>query len=122
VKIPGEQFHALVNDLHAQAREGIVVLPYFCDLVAASADSELQIIQEEKESNRVAALEKELATALSYISACKDCETCKHIIAPIMADDCMADCENCPGGPCKGICKTCRDGSNWEWRGACGNA
>lgn len=115
--IPGDQFHRMANDLHAQAQaDGMVVLPFFCDLVAVNPDSKLQIIQEEKESARVAALEKELAAALAYISAQKDCEACKHEMTAPAAYECPADCEYCSGVACKGICKTCRNGSNWEWR------
>lgn len=116
-KIPGEQYHALVTDLHKQAQDdGLVVLPYFCDLLAVSEDMELQITQEKTEGTRVAALEKELAAAMAYISTDKDCRTCKHIMEPIMDDDCLGECEQCTGGPCKGICKNCVKGSNWEWR------
>lgn len=115
-QIPGEQFHRMANDLHAQARDGMVVLPFFCDLVAVSADSELQIIQEEPEGTRVAALEKELAAALAYIAQEKNCETCKHYET---MPACPADCLYCRHEDC--ICKTCEHGSKWEWRGACGD-
>lgn len=120
-QIPGEQFHRMANDLHAQARDGMVVLPFFCDLVAVSADSELQIIQEEKESTRVAALEKELAAALADLSAAPSCETCKNGDGP-PAYGCLGAegaCSHCITKACP--CRGCENGSGWEWRGACGD-
>ena len=73
---------------------------------------------------RVVELEAELAAALEYIKSRKDCETCQHeISAPAIRTgviDCPADCEFCSGEACKGICKTCCNGSKWKWRGAHG--
>ena len=106
----------LLGNIHAQARDGIVVLPACCELLAVDNGGEVQIIQGNAESTRVAELEKELAVAMRYISACKDCETCKHEMRP--GATCPCDCNDCGGGPCNGICKTCHNGSNWEWRGA----
>jgi hypothetical protein len=70
---------------------------------------------------RVVELEAELAAALEYIKGRKDCETCKHEMPPDLLNACPADCEFCSGGHCKGICKTCYNGSKWKWRGAHGN-
>lgn len=108
----GDKFARLTMDLHKQAQaDGLVIMPFFCDLVAATEDSELQIIQEQTESTRVAELEKELAAAMAYISKEKDCETCKHYES---VQPCPGDCACCWHVDCG--CKTCHHGSNWEWR------
>ena len=110
-QIPGEQFHRMADALHAQAREGMVVLPFFCDLVAVSADSELQIIQEEPEGTRVAALEKELAAAMQYITEQRSCMTCKQYVKAL--SECDNVCSECQKEDC--FCRTCHNGSKWEW-------
>lgn len=47
-----------------------------------------------------------------------ECEHCAHTISGADCDKCEEvyfDCEKCEA-ECK--CKSCRNGSNWEWRGA----
>ena len=114
----GDKFARLTMDLHKQVQaDGLVVLPFFCDLVAVSHDSELQIIQEKAESTRVAELEKELAAAMEYITKVRSCITCKH--KPDNDRPCDIadyDCDSCESQEC--VCKKCRDGRNWEWRHA----
>lgn len=113
-----EQAKIIVEGIHAQAHAGVIVLPSICELLnEVPADEEIQVIHQDP---RVAELEAELARAMFYISAQKECQTCKHEMNPYMSDDCLADCEKCTGAACQGICKTCINGSNWEWRGACG--
>ena len=116
--IDNRQAHHLITDIHDQARDGVVVVPNFCEVLAVDNDGELQIIQEEKESERVAELERELAAALDYIRLSKSCSGCKHDMPAHLALYCMDDCQDCIGEVCKGKCKTCINCSNWEWRGA----
>lgn len=70
---------------------------------------------------RVVQLEAELAAALKYISARKDCETCKHQPAE-NSPVCTAanwDCADCDGTDC--MCMFCSPKADkWEWRGAHG--
>lgn len=70
---------------------------------------------------RVVQLEAELAAALKYISAQKDCSTCKHQPSD-GRPECRAvewDCADCDKTTCK--CWSCGPhANNWEWRGAHG--
>lgn len=103
----------LIMEIETQAKRGVIVLPAWCELLnEVPADEEIKVIQQD---TRVAELEKELATAMAYIFAAKDCETCKHEMRP--GTSCPCECDYCSGEPCKGICKTCSYGSNWEWKG-----
>lgn len=115
--LPGYNMERLTEDINDQARRGVIVLPSWCELLnEVPADEEIKVIQ--TDAARVAELEKELALALSYISASRLCVTCKHHLEGAAAHRCLADCERCAGEACKGICATCHNGSNWEWRGA----
>ena len=119
--LPDEERRRLEINIHDQAADGVIVLPYFCDLLTVTPDGEgVQIVQPTQD-NRVAELEQELARAMFYISAQKDCNTCKHEITPANADRCPADCEWCNGEPCAHTCQTCHNGSNWEWVGIHGS-
>lgn len=70
------------------------------------------------DSNLVDELKQELARAMFYISAQKNCDTCKHEMdVAHFSADCVCDCDECSGEPCAHTCKTCQNGSNWEWRG-----
>jgi hypothetical protein len=76
-----DQLEVLAHDIKEQAKTGVIVLPSWCELLSeVPVGDEIQIVQQ-KEDARVAALEKELAAALAYISASKDCTTCKHEFA-----------------------------------------
>lgn len=68
---------------------------------------------------RVAALEAELARAMFYISAQKDCSTCKR--QSKAAEMCPGYCGDCRlGKTC--ACFDCNGShSKWEWVGAHGN-
>lgn len=70
---------------------------------------------------RVVELEAELAAALKYISAQKDCATCKHQ-PPENNPACTAanyDCADCDGTDC--LCMFCSPKADkWEWRGVHG--
>lgn len=68
---------------------------------------------------RVAELEAELARAMFYITAQKDCGTCKH--QSKAAKLCSLDCNKCRlAESC--MCYDCDGGgSKWEWVGAHGN-
>jgi len=65
-----------------------------------------------RQDNRVAELEQELARAMFFISAQKDCNTCKYEKRPRA---CCADCMECNVDGCR--CRYCHEGSGWEWRG-----
>ena len=114
--MPDKERRCLEINIHDQAADGVIVLPYFCDLLTVTPDSEdVQIMQKD---DRVAELEQELDAALLYISAKKDCDTCKHEMDGVEADACPIDCQFCDGIPCNSKCQYCYNGSNWEWRGA----
>lgn len=64
---------------------------------------------------RMIQLEREGAALLADLKkADGDCSFCRHVSRdkPCEAMDC--ECKICPAD-C--ACKTCRDGSRWEWRG-----
>ena len=110
-KLPPQNFEALDQALHAQAHsDGLVLLPYFCDLVAATEDSELQVVKEEN-GTRVAELEKELAAAMHYITEQRSCMTCKQYVKAL--SECDNVCSECQKEDC--FCRTCHNGSKWEW-------
>ena len=70
------------------------------------------------DTTRVAELEAELARAMFYISAQKDCDACKH--GDNQPELCPVDCSKCNmTSYC--VCANCFDGSKWEWKGAHGN-
>lgn len=113
-----DQLEVLAHDIKEQAKTGVIVLPCWCELLSeVPVGEEIQILQQ-REDDRVAELEAELARAMFYISAQKDCTTCKHEMDS--RSRCPADCENCSGEPCGRICQVCLNGSKWEWRGAHG--
>lgn len=110
---PDERRHLEIN-IHDQAADGIIVLPYFCDLVTVTPGSEeIKIMQQD---SRVAELEAELARAMFYISAQKECKSCAHNFKTRPCED--EYCENCPTMTCP--CRSCNGYSNWKWRGAHG--
>ena len=48
-----------------------------------------------------------------------DCRHCAYYRSGTeLTDDCPADCDSCSNDDCG--CKTCRDNSNWEWKGLAG--
>lgn len=102
----------IAESIHNQARAGVIVVPACCEVLnEVPADEEIQIMHQDA---RVAELEEELAAALAWIKAQKDCETCKHYLAK--ENECCCDCFDCDDPSC--ICMSCIDGSNWKWRGA----
>lgn len=104
----------VVEGIHNQARAGVIVVPNFCEVLHRDpADEEIQVVYE---STRVAELEAELAMAMKYITAEKDCSTCKQFDK--MMAECEDVCDDCTKEAC--FCRTCHDGSKWEWRGAYG--
>ena len=111
-----ERAEIILEGIHNQARAGVIVVPQCCEVLHNDQDDEDPKIVYEYEPARVKELEAELAAAMEYINAYKCCETCKHEMTQDVADECPVDCEHCSGGPCKGICKTCYNGSKWEWR------
>lgn len=114
--LKAEAAYSLHQVLKEQAKDGVVILPVFCELLnEVPADEGIQIIRQD---DRVAELEAELARAMFYISALKDCSTCKN--QTNAAESCWADCgECCLSNSC--VCAGCFDGSKWEWVGAHGN-
>lgn len=64
--MPDEQRRRLEINIHDQAADGIIVLPYFCDLLTVTTDGEgIQIVQPTQD-DRVAELEQELARATRW--------------------------------------------------------
>jgi len=109
-RLKATQAQAVVEGIHAQAGNGVIVLPNFCELLnEVPEDEEIKVIQQSK-ADQVAELEEKLAQAMAYISAQKDCDTCLYDGQKIL---CQVDCLTC-AEPCE--CKSCHDGSNWKWR------
>lgn len=80
-------------------------------------EAKLQYAEEERAivTKRMIQLEQDLGAVLAAIKkADVECDFCVHNIkdAPCDAADC--DCSICTED-C--VCKTCRDNSNWQWRG-----
>ena len=100
----------ILNSSKRPATATLLALPLDCI-------EELQIVHNAR-NDRVAELEAELARAMFYITAQKDCAACKH--GGREPAFCPADCsECCMAGSC--VCGSCFDGSKWEWVGANGN-
>ena len=98
----------------AAAADGVVVVPSDRNLDNVPARW-IQI--EEKDADRVAALEAELAAALADLSEVKTCESCKH--EPVDPGGCFETgyaCKSCEEPGC--VCHDCDAGSKWEWRHA----
>lgn len=104
-------------NIHDQAADGVIVLPHFCELLDAGHEDRpdggrILILQDGAQADRVAELEQELARAMYYISAQKECTTCKY---DGKSPHCCADCMECRVDSCR--CRYCEHGSLWEWRG-----
>jgi hypothetical protein len=67
----------------------------------------------QNDGTRVAELEKELAAAMQYIEAKKDCDTCRHE-SQVCENECIGDCFECHIEAC--TCHDCLNASKWEWR------
>lgn len=122
-KIPGDDLEPIVREIRAQAETGIIVLPNWCEVLGVLADGfpveEIQIIQQ-KDDDRVAALERELAAAVADLTKAHTCKSCKHEpIDPYICYTHNYDCTSCLEEGCK--CRDCDEGSCWEWRHAHGS-
>lgn len=107
-----EDRRRLEINIHDQAADGVIVLPWYCDILGMDENGPgIKIIQETK-SKREAELEQELARAMYYISAQKDCDTCRY---EGKSPHCCCDCMECNVDGCR--CRHCHEGSLWEWRG-----
>lgn len=110
--LPADQRRRLEINLHDQAADGVIVLPPTCELLnEVPKDEEIQIMHQD---TRVAELEAELAAAVEYIKAQKDCTACAHNYEPKRCNDDY--CARCPKTSCP--CSSCHGFSNWKWRGA----
>ena len=81
-------------------------------------EAKLQYAEEERNviTKRMIKLEQDLGAVLADLKKVDmECDFCGHNQenAPCDAADC--DCSICTED-C--VCKTCRDNSNWQWRGA----
>lgn len=112
VKLRPEQMAILEETIRRQAKIGVIALPHYCEVLAKDPDEAVEIVQQNN-TDRVAELERQLAAAMEYITATKDCDTCKFAGS---IPECPIDCIDCPcdGNTCP--CKICFDGSKWEWR------
>lgn len=112
--LKAEAAYSLHQVLKEQAKDGVIILPAFCELLnEVPADEEIKVIRQDA---RVAELEAELARAMFYISAQKECNTCKQYEKALSTCDNV--CSECKKEEC--FCRDCHDGSKWEWRGAHG--
>ena len=120
-----EDHAATAEKIRAQAATGLVILPPMCEVYVDATGEEIQAAQQ-KDGDRVKELEEELARAMFYLSAQRDCDTCKHnntsLTACRTAKTCPGDCKKCLEqlrDCCP--CYKCAEGSQWEWMGAHGN-
>lgn len=105
--------------IRLQAETGIIVLPPWCEVLAAGKDGEEIRVIQQAQTDRVAVLETQLAAAMADLSKVRHCESCKH--EPIDPVDCFETgyaCKQCKETGC--VCRDCDDGSKWEWRGSHG--
>lgn len=116
VALPPEERRGLEINIHDQAADGVIVLPYFCDLLTVTPGEGVQIVQQARDA-RVAELEQELARAMFYLSAEKACVTCKHFSKAVEICGCCDECQTVNAIVC---CK-CHEGSLWEWVGIHGS-
>ena len=119
------EMERVAADLHAQAKTGVIVLPSWCSLLSnADGGDEIKLYKlptlgekdkDQNDADRVAALEAELAMAMTDLAAAKTCESCKH--EPIDPGGCFETgyaCKSCEEPGC--VCHDCDNGSKWEWR------
>lgn len=110
-----EAMGRVIMEISTQAETGLIVLPPWCDLLnEVPDDEEIKIIQQ-KDDDRVAALEQALAAAVADLSKAHTCESCKH--EPIDPYSCYTHNYTCTSCLEKGCpCRDCYEGSKWEWR------
>lgn len=107
-----DNYAELLQSLQLQAKYGVVLLPPGLELLnEVPADEEIKVVQQITAAGMVTVPAEAWAAAVSYITALHDCGTCKH--APKCTDpDCFF--AECTVAGC--ACRTCRNGSAWEWR------
>lgn len=118
-QIPLRGWPPLIKEIRAQAETGVIVLPPWCELLnEVPKDEEIQIIQQ-KDDDRVAALEQALAAAVADLTKAHTCKSCKHEpIDPYFCYKTGYHCQSCEAEACP--CRDCDGGSCWEWRHAHG--
>lgn len=106
----------LTNTLTEQAKNGVVVLPDFCDLLTEVEASEgIRVERAASDPSTVLIPADEWMAAMDYIRALHDCATCKHETdgTACLASD--VDCTVCADRT-SCACANCHNGSRWEWR------
>jgi hypothetical protein len=110
-----EKFAELHAGLIAQAKRGIVLLsPPLKLLNAQTADEKILVIQEPAAEGMVQVKTEEWQEIADYIATQSDCATCKHDPDGTVCLACECDCGACTVAGCS--CRTCHNGSAWEWR------
>ena len=115
-------YNFLVESLTAQAKNGVVVLRPGLELLnEVPADEEIKVVQQIAAGQDVVQVPAETwQAAMDYITALHDCGTCKHETDGTACLASACDCGACTVAGC--VCRTCHNGSAWEWRHGNGNA
>lgn len=108
-----EQFR---QNMIREAKDGVVVLPEYAELLAAVPDDEeIKVVQQSPKAPGIVVPREEWRAAMEYIQALHDCATCKHETdgTACLASD--VDCTACAErASC--ACANCHNGSGWKWR------
>lgn len=120
--LTAEDHARAAENIRAQAETGLIILPFSYEVLANMAPGfpaeAIQIIRQ-KDDERVAALEAQLARALSDLANTGSCETCAH--EPINPYTCFETGYACGSSEETGcICRDCYERDKWEWRGSRG--
>lgn len=118
-KVPTVDRDALCKieeNLRRQAKTGVVVLPPGIDLLnEVPPDEEIMVVQQITAGQDVVQVPAETwQAAMDYITALHDCGTCKHETDGTACLASACDCGACTVAGC--VCRTCHNGSAWEWR------
>lgn len=113
--MPPAKLAKLTNTLTEQAKNGVVVLPDFCDLLTEAEASEgIRVERAAPDPSTVLIPADEWMAAMDYIRALHDCATCKHEPDGTACLASACDCTACTVEGC--VCGRCCNGSAWEWR------
>lgn len=110
-----EDYATLLESLQLQAKNGVVLLPPGLELLnKVPPDEEITVVQQITAADMVTVPAEAWAAAVNYITALHDCGTCRHETDGTACLASACDCGACTVAGC--ACRTCHNGSAWEWR------